>query len=53
VPGKVKRDGPYYRKRAREIRAEAERAIIPGVIDQLLEIAERYEQLAVEADKTR
>jgi hypothetical protein len=50
VLGKAKRDGPYYRKRAREIRAEAERAIALGVKNQLREIADRYERLAIEAD---
>ena len=51
MPGKTKMDGPYYRKRAREIRAEAERTITLWVRNQLREIADRYELLAIEADR--
>ena len=44
-------DGPYYRNRAREIRAEAEHTITLWVRNQLREIADRYELLAIEADR--
>ena len=43
--------GPYYRKRAREIREDAERTITLWVRNQLREIADRYELLAIEADR--
>ena len=51
MPRKTKMDGPYYRKRAREIREEPERAKTLWVRNQLREIADRYDLLAIEADR--
>jgi hypothetical protein len=43
-------DGAHYRKRAKEVRAEAIRAASPAIRSQLLSIAKQYDTLAVEAD---
>jgi hypothetical protein len=42
-------DAPYYRKRAEAVRAEAARAMFPEIRQQLLDIAEQYEKMAMQA----
>jgi len=42
-----------YRQQAKEIRAFAERAAVPDIKRQLLDIAERYDRLAERAEKER
>jgi hypothetical protein len=43
-------DGPYYRRRAEAVRAEAERAKFPEIREQLLHIAKQYDTVAIQAD---
>ena len=43
-------DAPYYRKRAEAVRAEAARATFPEIRQQLLDIAEQYERMAIQAE---
>ncbi len=43
-------DGAHYRKRADEVRAEADRSTLPDIRSQLLSIAEQYDMLARQAD---
>jgi hypothetical protein len=41
----------HYRQQAKDVRSFAERAVVPDIKKQLLEIAERYERLAKRAEK--
>jgi hypothetical protein len=41
-------DALYYRKRAEAVRAEAARATLPEIRQQLLDIAKQYERMVME-----
>ena len=41
----------HYRQQAKDVRSFAERAAVPDIKKQLLEIAERYDRLAERAEK--
>jgi hypothetical protein len=43
-------DGAHYRKRADEVRAEADRSTFPDIRAQLASIAKQYDTLAIQAD---
>jgi hypothetical protein len=43
-------DTPHYRKQAEAVRAEAARATYPEIRKQLLDIAEQYERMALQAE---
>jgi hypothetical protein len=43
------KDASHYRKRAEAVRAEAVRATVPEIRKQLLDIAEQYERMAIQA----
>ena len=43
-------DAPYYRERVEAVRAEAARATFPEIRHQLLDIAQQYERMAIQAE---